>query len=210
MNIKKKSIEAGDSTNNRMIRATTRRQGALKKGGVFSLVVVMLVVSSLYLVNLQGPLMNRHNALVGAAGVGPHTGWVNFQIRPHAAVPGTTYAANCTNASAYEYGTGNMSALGSTPYGTAFDIVVTVSIDYNDGYNQGTSQWDNTYNWLTCTCSDLGIAANSNMTEILIGSNSVQAWYHYYLNNGGPGYTVILGQSFNITSFKYWVKAINT
>lgn len=190
-----------------------KRKRFLKAGRLLALSLAVLVAASVYLVNIQGPLLQRHNALVGADGVGDTTKIVYFQIRPHAADPGATYASNVSNATAYEYAptvAANASATGSTPFGTAFDIVVGVAVDYDDGYNQTSSEWDNSYNWCTLTCADLSIGANTNMTEVLVGSNANTAWYNYYLNNGGSGYTIVLGETFNITSMKYWVKAIDT
>jgi len=135
------------------------------------------------------------------------TQMVYIQIRPHVADGWATYASNQTNVSAYEYGVGNESATGTTPFATAFDILVQVGISYNDGYNQTTSVWDMNYSWVTLTCADLTIGADTNMTGLAVANDGItHQWRHYWLNNSGSGYTIVLGESFNITSIKYWVR----
>jgi hypothetical protein len=130
-------------------------------------------------------------------------------IYPHQAVPGTAYASNLSNASAYEYSDiGNTSCTGETPYMTAFDIVVKIGIDDSDGKNTTSGLWDNTYLYCLVTCSELSIGAGTNMTEKQIANYSGYAWYHYYMNNGGAGYTVSEGESFNVTGIKLYVNRI--
>jgi hypothetical protein len=190
-----------------------KNHGFLKAGSVLSLLIVGGVAGIMYLGSIQESITEttvevaRYNYLVTEGPGEGSTALINMQIRPHAADPGTTYASNVSTGTAYEFSTvGNESAAGQTPYATAFDIVMTVSVAWDDGYNQTSSAWDNSYMWCTLTCADLSIGANTNMTEIQIANNSQSRWMHYYLNNGGAGYTVVLGEHFNLTSCKFWVK----
>lgn len=147
--------------------------------------------------------------VTGDGNPGDNSGLFYFMIYPHQAVPSTAYASNLSNASAYEFSdVGNTSCTGETKYGTTFDIVVKVGVTDDDGKNTTTGFFDNSYLWVTLSCADLSIGANTNMTEIQLGNISSYGWYQYYLNNGGSGYTVTEGQSFNITSTKYWVMRI--
>ncbi len=191
-------------------------KNGLKASVFLSLLCVGFSVSILYLSSVQEPIVQsvcikRDPYLVtagpGDPGFDPDdpTQLINIQIRPHVANGWTTYNSNCSNATAYEYGLGNGSGTGETPFATTFDIVVTVEISYNDGYNQTSSAWDDSYSWVTCTCADLSIGANTNMSEIQIAATGDHRYLHYWLNNTGSGYTIALGESFNITSIKYWV-----
>lgn len=147
--------------------------------------------------------------VTGDADPGGATGFFYFMIYPHQAAPGTAYKSNLSNASAYEYSdSGNAVCTGETPYGTTFDIVVKVGVTSADGKNTTTNLWDNNYMWVTLTCSALSIGANTNMTELEIYNNTGYRYMQYYLNNGGAGYTITEGQSFNVTSVKFWVKRI--
>jgi hypothetical protein len=147
--------------------------------------------------------------ITGDANPGDNSGFFYFMIYPHQASPGTAYATNLSNATAYEYSdSGNVSATGETPYSTTFDIVLKVGITDEDGQWTRNNTWNPDYAWMLLTCADLGIGADTNMTEIEIANTSTYCWRHYYLNNGGSGYTIIEGQNFNITSVKYYVQRI--
>jgi hypothetical protein len=147
--------------------------------------------------------------VMGDGDPGGATGFFYFMIYPHQAVPGTAYASNLSNASAYEYSdVGDAVAIGDTPYGTTFDIVIKVGVTDDDGVNTTTSNWDDTYMWANLTCADLSIGADTAMTELEIVNGSSYRYMHYYMNNGGAGYTITEGQSFNVTSVKLWVMRI--
>ena len=185
--------------------------------GLFLGIIGAIVISGLYLsmVMVEPVVENkiyevRKDTLVtGDANPGDNSGLFYFMIYPHQAVPGTAYASNLTNASAYEYSdVGNTSCTKETPYSLKFDIVVKVGITNEDGAYTSNGTWNALYNWCLLTCADLSIGADTNMTEKLIGSTPTYAYYHYYLNNGGSGYSIIEGQTFNITSIKYFVKRI--
>ena len=151
----------------------------------------------------------RPTLVVGDADPGDNSGFFYFMIYPHQGDPGTAYASNLSNASAYEYSdSGNASCTGETPYSTTFDIVVKVGVTDEDGYYTGNGTREPGWNWCLLTCADLGISADTNMTEQFIGNTTSYAWYHYYLNNGGSGYTIIEGESFNVTSVKFYVQRI--
>jgi len=141
--------------------------------------------------------------------VAGQSGFFYFTVWTHQADPGSAYANNLTYTNGYEYATsGDVVATGETPFNTAFDIVLKVGVNVSDGWNTTESRWDEAYQWLTLTCADLSIEADTNMTEIQIANTSTYAWYQYYLNNGGAGYTINEGEHFNVTSCKFWVKRL--
>jgi hypothetical protein len=202
-----------------MKEKTKGKYNNLKAGGCLTLLITGFVVAMMYLSSVNEPVVNttveiaRGNCLVtsgpGDPGWDPNdpTQMVYIQIRPHVNNGTQYYSYNRTNATAYEYGIGNQSALGSTPFATAFDILVKVEISYADGYNQTTSVWDLNYSWITLTCADLAVVANTNMSEKAIANSGIsKQWRHYWMNNSNAGYTIVLGQKFNITSIKYWVR----
>ena len=139
------------------------------------------------------------------------SGFFYYMVYPHQAAPAVAYASNLSTASAYEYATsGTVSCTGETPFGTAFDLVVKVGVNVTDGWNTTDSRWDDSFVWCTLSCADLGVGADTNMTEYQIANNSGYRWMQYVLNNGGVGYTIVEGQSFNVTSVKQWVKRLVT
>lgn len=181
-------------------------------GAFVSVVVGVLVLNSVLLEPVvEKTIMERRVAtlVTGDANPGDNSGFFTFMIYPHQANPATTYASNLSNASAYEFSDiGNTSCTGETPYGTAFDIYVKCGVTNEDGYWTENQTRNPAYNWCLLTCADLGIGANTNMTEVFIANNSAYAWYGYYLNNGHAGYTISEGESFNVTSVKFYVSRI--
>jgi hypothetical protein len=143
------------------------------------------------------------NIVVGDAPGGPGVKYV--MIYEHQASPGTAYASNLSNASAscYEFHDGLNANLGNNvPYDTPFDMVL--KCEYNDthAYNTTSSQW--MMDWVKglITCADLGISADTEMSEVHIWNNSAEMEVHFYMNNGGTGYTISHGESVNSTNFK--------
>jgi len=197
------------------VKDMKNKKGILKAGGIFSLIIIGAIFGILYISSLNETveyqvLEKRVPTLItGDANPGDNSGFFYFMIYPHQADPGTAYASNLSNATAYEYSdSGNVSATGETPFSTTFDIVFKVGVTDEDGQWTSNSTWNDAYTWLTLTCADLSIGADTNMTEIEIANTASYRWLHYYMNNGGAGYTIIEGQSFNITSAKYYVKRI--
>lgn len=192
--------------------------GILKGSALFIAFAVSFVCAVVVVSNLQDTVIehqiiaNRKIMLVtgdGDPGAGK-SGFFYAMIYPHSADPGTDYAVNLSNATAYEYSdTGNESATGEMPYLTALDIVIKVGTNESDGYNLSSSAWEDDYMWLTLTCADLSILADTNMTELEIAhTGSTYRWMHYYLNNGGAGYQIDVGEHFNITSMKFYVQRL--
>lgn len=179
-----------------------------------------VVVSALFLSFMIGQpviekeiLESRSPFLVtGDAAPGTNTtGFFYFMIYPHSATPLTTYAANLSNATAYEYSDSyNTSATRETPYGTTFDIVVKVGGEKDDVCTSSNGTWNESMCWALVTCAGLSIGADTNMTEKFIAQDGTYyCWIHYYLNNGGAGYTITEAQSFNVTGFKYYVQRLS-
>jgi len=130
------------------------------------------------------------------------SGFCYFMVYPHQAAPGTAYASNLTNASAYEvqyYLDQEMT--GETPYGHTFNFVLKIRVNTTVGYNTSSSSWMST--WVRCLLSvnfdyraDI---SNAAMTVVEITHTATYAWYHLYLNNGGAGYTITKNEKFNCT-----------
>lgn len=151
---------------------------------------------------------DRKDFLVtGDADPGDNSGFFYFMIYPHQASPAVAYASNLSNATAYEFSDSyNTSCTGQTPYSTTFDIVIKVGVTDEDGSN--SSGWQENFTWMHLTCADLGIAANTNISQRLIGSGPNYAYYQYFINNGGAGYTITENQDFNVTSAKHYVRRL--
>ena len=168
-------------------------------GILFSAIVTQPVVENEIIEAKREPFL-----IVGDADPGDNSGFFYIMIYPHQGSPATAYASNLSNGTAYEYADcTNCSMTGETPHTTTFDIVLKTGITDEDGKNSSGWQQDWTYAWVTC--ADLSISADTNMTEVHIGNSSTYAWNHYYMNNGGSGYTITENQAFNITSVKYYV-----
>jgi len=199
---------------------------SLKASTLVTLLIIGAVIGSIYLFSVSDVIINkpigveqipvdrRPTLVTGDANPGDNSGFFYLMIKNHSANPTDEYNANLTNTTGgnsdcYEWSdTGNTSPTGETPYGTTFDILFKVGITNEDGQWTSNSTWNEGYLWMLLTCADLSISANTNMTIIEIANTSTYAWYHFYLNNAGSGYTVTEGQSFNITSSKYYVQRI--
>ena len=191
-------------------------RGKLKAGGLLSLIVIGAIVGGIYLFSVNDAVVEYEveaqkvpTQVTGDADPGDNSGFFYFQIRPHEADPETAYATNQSNATAYEYSdSGNVSATGETPFETTFDILIKVGVTDEDGQWSSNNTWNDAYMWLNLTCADLSISADTDMNETEIANTSSYRWMHYWLNNAGAGYTITEGESFNITSAKYYVMRI--
>lgn len=135
------------------------------------------------------------------------TGYLYVTSFPHQSDPANTYNVNLTNYTswAYEYYDGTEAEMiGETPYDPAlFDFLIKMQINMTHGYNSTSSSWELAYFYLNLTCGDLSIS-ETTMTEVEIASNENHIWVHFYLNNGGSGYSLYRGQRFNVTSLKFY------
>jgi hypothetical protein len=189
------------------------------KAGKFGLLITVIaigfIVGMLYSSSIQDPIIKQSYVKRiatrvtgdGDPGAGK-SGFFYMMIYPHQALPNAAYAVNLSNATAYEFSdTGDNNACDKeTPYLTTFDIVVKVGVNNTDGYNASTPAWDNSFVWVNITCADLVIGANTDMSEVQIGaSGTTYRWMQYYVNNGGVGYQIDVGDHFNITSVKMGV-----
>lgn len=192
-----------------------RIRGSLKAGGLLSLIIIGAIASGVYLFSVSNIVEEQISeqrvpaSVTGDADPGDNSGFFYFMIYPHQADPGTAYATNLSNATAYEYSdSGNTSATGETPFETTFDIVLKVGVTNEDGQWTSNSTWNDAYMWINLTCADLSISADTDMNETEIANTSSYRWMHYWLNNNGAGYTVAEGASFNVTSVKFYVQRI--
>jgi hypothetical protein len=179
-----------------------------KLSAVLIIIGVGFVSAFLMTSQLQSPIiqtiMNQKRGVWEALGdAEPGTGksgYLAFYIYPHAANPAATYAANLSNATAYEYRdatTGEMTK--TTPYGTTFDFVVKYRLNVSDGYNTSSSAWTLLWSYVDMACNFNWTAdiASSTMTDVQIASNANYIWINCYLNNGGAGYTISKGEKFS-------------
>jgi len=187
----------------------------LKAGGMLSVIGVVFV-ASLYLVNISmTPVVEYGHSRdhwvehpLGDADPGSgNTGFMYFMVYPHQADPGTAYASNLSNASAYEFSDStDVELTGETPYSTTFDFVMKVRVNNSDGYNSSGASWED--GWvranLTCDFDFASDISDLGMTEVVIATaGTTYRWYHYYVNNGGSGYTIVKGELFNCTSVTF-------
>lgn len=146
----------------------------------------------------------KRNALADADPGSGNTGFMYIMVYPHQADPGTAYASNLSNATAYEYSDSTDCELtGETPWGVTVDFVKKIRINNTDGYNSSGSQWQD--DWSRANISVdfdfLSDISDSAMTKVVIGTDgTTYRWYNCYINNGGSGYTITKGESFNITA----------
>src|SRR4030042_2164198 len=182
----------------------------LEKGGALSAVMlgvtVMLVLSfTTNPTEILSSVGEKGWTNIASAGTPPagESGVYFIYVYPHQAAPGTAYAVNLSNASAYAYGSLNSTLTGSVPSSTAFDLVVKCRDNATHAYNKTGATWMNSWIRANMTCAGLRIGAYTPMTlrNIANGSSSSYMWVHYYLNNGGAGYTISHGQSINATLF---------
>lgn len=133
------------------------------------------------------------------------TGLEYVYIVPHQADPGAAFASNWSGTIYEESTEFNEEMANNTPYGTTFNILYLVQVNWSDGYNTSSSAWDLNYSYFLLTCADLGIGAGTNLTEILVGNNAHEMWVHYYHNNGGAGFTIGADERVNLTSERLFV-----
>lgn len=125
---------------------------------------------------------------------------------PHQAVPGTAYASNLSNGTAYEfYDYLDNEMTNETPFSTAFDVVVKMAVNVTHGYNVTSAAWESalfnaTFHGITGYNSTTDIA----LTEVEIGNSSTWAYYHFYIQDadGGLGNGFQIGQGV-ITNYTY-------
>jgi len=189
-----------------------KKNNMLKGIGMVATIGCFFAIGVLVLSNTMQPVVeqnfieaSRERILVtGDGNPGDASGLFYIMIYPHSADPGTDYASNLSNASAYEFSdVGDEEGTGTTPKDTAFDIVVKVGVTDSDGYNG--SAWQDAWHYVWMTCADLSISADTNTTQQTIAESANYGWFHYYMNNGGSGYTISENEVVNITSIKFYV-----
>lgn len=180
-----------------------------------SLLVIGAIVGMVMLVNMNPTEIiqsvgQKGWSSIATAGTPPagESGVYFIYIYPHQAVPYTAYKTNLSNASAYAYGSLNSTLTGSVPSGTTFDIVVKVRYNATHAYNTTTPSWVLSWTRANITCASLGIGAYTAMSQSIIAANNASGgandymFEHFWINNGGAGYTISHGQSVNVSLFR--------
>ena len=186
----------------------SKYKSIFKAGTLIGLLIIGTCVGILFLSQVQdvvttqfGGVASKHWSALGDITVtAGQSGVLAFFIYPHAAVPATTYATNCSNATAYEYRdatTGEMTK--STTYLLKFDFVVKYRLNTTDGYNTSSSAWTQAWSYVKMACnfnwtSDI---TTSTMTNVLVTSNANYEWIQCYLNNAGNGYQIAKNEKFS-------------
>ena len=191
-----------------------KENNSKKAGVLIAFLFVAFVSAILMLSNMNEPLMRTSfqkrgvwEALGDANMTGTNSGFVTCHIRIHEAAPGTTYATNVTNATAYEYSDTYSTAsaspkemTGETPYSTPFNFYVKIRLNASDGYNTSSSLWMKTWLHVNITvdfqwAADIAVSA---MTIVEIANNTNFAWYACYLDNAGAGYQIAKNEKINL------------
>ena len=191
----------------------------LNRKGVFVGIVLAVAVSAIYLgfvltspIVEQTVMQSKKIPFLVTGDYAPGegvSGFFYFIIIAHQASPSAIYAYNnishtTTNATIFEYAdTFNISATGETPYNTLFDIVLKYGVTDNDGQSgNATGFWDENYFWVTMNSVNLTIT-NLNCTKYFIGKNSTYEWFHAVATNGGAGYQIAIGQTYQVNASYY-------
>jgi len=183
-----------------------------KKISLVSTLVIGLITASILMFTVQEPITQTTiqedlswNHILGDADPGAgNSGFMYFMTYPHQGVPGTAYASNLSNATAYEYSDSIDTELtGETPHTTTFDFVMKFRVNQTVGYNVSSSTWETSWVRSNITCdfdyaTDIG--ADSVMTIVQIATSTDYAYYHAYINNANAGYQITHDEKFNVTS----------
>lgn len=182
-----------------------------------TMIIVGLVTAFLVAPSFLAPLQpDRNWQTVNAADASPgasNSGVINVYIVDNSdAVDYDSTDLSEGHASVYaHFGAGaslDAALSGNVPYDTEFDIVIECQYNYTHAYNTSTPGWDVDYVKGLITCADLSIGADTEMSESTdfisnTGSTSSDtAKINFYMDNGGSGYTMSHGETFNVTSFK--------
>lgn len=130
------------------------------------------------------------------------SGFMYFMKYPHQAVPGTAYHSNLSNTTAYEYRDSlNGELIGETSYTVFYDYIYKFRVNTTVGYNTSGSRWMDSWvrAYIAVDFTWQADVGNTSMTIIQIANNTVYAWYHAYLNNGGSGYQMTKNEKDNAT-----------
>ena len=193
----------------------------MKTGGLVSLLCIGVCVGILVTFQMEDVVVEQSlervrswGALGDADPGGDLSGFMYFMVYPHQADPGTAYASNLSNATAYEYSDSlNTEMTGETPSGTTFDFVCKIRVNDTVGYNTSTSVWETTWQRINITV-DFQVSSDVSkvaMTLVEIGNNTDFCWYHGYAQDdggdAGSGFTITKNEKYNVTSLEcdgYW------
>lgn len=184
----------------------------LKKGYIFTMTLIgisaMILVTTSFTPVLEKndefvskPVEERKWELRPLADANPgagNSGFLEARHNPYAATPLTTYNANISNATAYEFTDSiNSTMTGQTPYDTATDVAHRHRFNVTDLWNSTASAWELDWVYLNITGSTYGIASPITMEEIEIANNSQYIWVTFYIQDadGGAGTGFLLDRS---------------
>ena len=184
----------------------------VRNGGILSILVIGAIVGILWgfqmsdvVVEQMGGVPSRSWRALGDGDPGGDvSGFMYFMAYPHQGAPGTAYASNLSNATAYEFSDSlNGEMTGDTPHSTTFDFVMKFRVNDTVGYNTTSSSWEITWVRANITCDfdfATDIPADSAMTIVEIANNTDFAWYHGYINNAAAGYEITHNEKYNCSS----------
>lgn len=179
-----------------------------KSATILSLFMIGIMVGVIFMANMNvteiiTSVGQRGWRNVASAEGNPGTGAsgvLEILIYPHSADPGTDYATNLSNATAYGHTDNlNTSAGSSIPFATTFDIVMKVRFNATHAYNTTGSKWMDAWVQANITCADLSIGAFTPMTWLQTDNTSTYMWGNFYVNGGGAGYTITHSEHVNVT-----------
>jgi hypothetical protein len=194
-----------------------KRYKFFKAGAVTTIVIIAVALIMISEVGFREPIehdittkeIEQKREIVQITGdpAAGESGLFYGLVVPHAANPYTTFASNYTG-TFYEIVTsGNSAWANTTPTATSFDWLYKVGFNASDA-NNGTA-WRADYIWALMNCTGDISFSNHNLTELQIATaGNTYAWYHYWDNNSGSGYTVAENQGFNNTLRVYGYRIV--
>ena len=194
-----------------------KRYKFLKAGAVTTIIIIAVSLLMIFEFGLRVPIEHdittkeieaeREIVLITGDPVAGQSGLYWVKIVPHATDGYITYASNYTGYYFEIATSGNSALTGTTNTSTAFDILMLSGINASDG-NNGTA-WRIDYIWALINCSGTPSFSNHNMTELQVAaSGNTYAWYQYWDNNSGTGYTVGENEGFNLTIRQYGYRIV--
>jgi len=136
---------------------------------------------------------------------GDTSGFMYGMAYPYQADPGTAYASNLSNATAYEFrDTLDGEMTGETPYDTTYDWAFKYRVNDTVAYDTVNSTWreDWVRAYLTADFTSNADFSNIAMTIYQIGNSTDFMWFHAVIQDAdggaGTGFTITHGETYTI------------